>query len=91
MGKERNRNTFRDGSVQVLICTATLAWGVNLPAHTIIIKGMQIYNPKKGWWVKLSSQDVLQILGHAGRLQYDTYSEGITITNIWSSSITCCS
>jgi len=70
-----------DGSVQVLVCTATLAWGVNLPAHTVIIKGTQIYNPEKGKWVELSSQDVLQMLGRAGRPQYDTYGEGIIITN----------
>ena len=30
---------FADGSIQVLACTATLAWGVYLPAHTVIIKG----------------------------------------------------
>ena len=72
---------FADGSVQVLVATATLAWGVNLPAHTVIIKGTQIYNPEKGRWVELSSQDVLQMLGRAGRPQYDTYGEGIIITN----------
>jgi pre-mRNA-splicing helicase BRR2 len=72
---------FKDGAVQVLVCTATLAWGVNLPAHTVIIKGTQIYNPEKGRWVKLSSQDVLQMLGRAGRPQFDTYGEGIIITN----------
>ena len=66
---------------QVLCCTATLAWGVNLPAHTVIIKGTQIYNPEKGRWVELSPQDVLQMLGRAGRPQYDTYGEGIIITN----------
>ena len=72
---------FADGAVQVLVCTATLAWGVNLPAHTVIIKGTQIYNPEKGRWVELSSQDVLQMLGRAGRPQYDTFGEGIIITN----------
>ncbi|KAG1902400.1 DNA polymerase theta/eta [Suillus fuscotomentosus] len=72
---------FADGAVQVLVCTATLVWGVNLPAHTVIIKGMQIYNPEKGRWVELSSQDVLQMLGRAGRPQYDMYGEGIIITN----------
>ncbi|KAF7310138.1 Sec63-domain-containing protein [Mycena indigotica] len=50
----------------VLVCTATLAWGVNLPAHTVIIKGTQIYNHEKGCWVELSSQDVLQMIGRAG-------------------------
>ncbi|KAG6332314.1 hypothetical protein ID866_6773, partial [Astraeus odoratus] len=72
---------FADGAVQVLVCTATLAWGVNLPAHTVIIKGTQIYNPEKGRWVELSPQDVLQMLGRAGRPQYDTFGEGVIITN----------
>lgn len=71
---------FADGHVQVLVSTATLAWGVNLPAHTVIIKGTQIYNPEKGAWTELSPLDVMQMLGRAGRPQYDTYGEGIIIT-----------
>ena len=46
---------------QVLVSTATLAWGVNLPAHTVIIKGTQIYSPDKGRWMELSALDVLQV------------------------------
>ncbi|EHS62613.1 uncharacterized protein PGTG_22588 [Puccinia graminis f. sp. tritici CRL 75-36-700-3] len=72
---------FADGHLQVLVSTATLAWGVNLPAHAVIIKGTQIYNPEKGRWVELSPQDILQMLGRAGRPQYDTFGEGIIITN----------
>ncbi|MCL7047252.1 hypothetical protein MKW94_014479 [Papaver nudicaule] len=71
---------FAEGHVQVLVSTATLAWGVNLPAHTVIIKGTQIYNPEKGAWTELSPLDVMQMLGRAGRPQYDTYGEGIIIT-----------
>ncbi|KAI1863835.1 uncharacterized protein JN550_009333 [Neoarthrinium moseri] len=71
---------FEKGLIQVLVCTATLAWGVNLPAHTVIIKGTSVYSPEKGSWVELSPQDVLQMLGRAGRPQYDTYGEGIIIT-----------
>lgn len=71
---------FASGHIQVLVCTATLAWGVNLPAHTVIIKGTQVYSPEKGSWVELSPQDVLQMLGRAGRPQFDTYGEGIIIT-----------
>lgn len=72
---------FADRHIQVLVSTATLAWGVNLPAHTVIIKGTQIYNPEKGRWVELGALDVLQMLGRAGRPQYDTKGEGVLITN----------
>ncbi|KAF9624234.1 hypothetical protein IFM89_008969 [Coptis chinensis] len=71
---------FKEGHVQVLVSTATLAWGVNLPAHTVIIKGTQVYNPDKGAWTELSLLDVMQMLGRAGRPQFDTYGEGIIIT-----------
>ncbi|KAK2712756.1 U5 small nuclear ribonucleoprotein 200 kDa helicase-like [Artemia franciscana] len=72
---------FADKHIQVLVSTATLAWGVNLPAHTVIIKGTQIYSPEKGRWTELGALDVLQMLGRAGRPQYDTKGEGIVITN----------
>jgi len=71
---------FADGHIQVLVSTATLAWGVNLPAHTVIIKGTQIYSPEKGAWTELSPMDIMQMLGRAGRPQYDTAGEGIIIT-----------
>jgi pre-mRNA-splicing helicase BRR2 len=71
---------FADGHIQVLVSTATLAWGVNLPAHTVIIKGTQIYSPEKGRWTELSPLDVMQMLGRAGRPQYDTFGEGIILT-----------
>lgn len=72
---------FADGHTQVLISTATLAWGVNLPAHSVIIKGTQIYNPEKGRWCELSPLDVTQMLGRAGRPQFDTFGEGVIITS----------
>lgn len=72
---------FADKHIQVLVSTATLAWGVNLPAHTVIIKGTQIYSPEKGKWIELGALDILQMFGRAGRPQYDTKGEGILITN----------
>lgn len=64
----------------MLVSTATLAWGVNLPAHTVIIKGTQVYSPELGRWVELSLQDVMQMLGRAGRPRYDTEGEGLILT-----------
>ena len=71
---------FGRGLIQVLVSTMTLAWGVNLPAHTVIIKGTQMYSPEKSAWVELSPQDVLQMLGRAGRPQFEKCGEGIIIT-----------
>ena len=56
--------------IQVLCCTATLAWGVNLPAHTVIIKGTQMYSPEKGKWCELSPLDIMQMLGRAGMFNW---------------------
>ena len=66
---------------QVLCCTATLAWGVNLPAHAVIIKGTQIYNAKTGGFVDVGILDVLQIFGRAGRPQFDKSGHGTIITS----------
>lgn len=71
---------YADKHIQILVSTATLAWGVNLPARTVIIKGTQIYSPEKGKWIELSPQDILQMLGRAGRPGYDVKGEGIIIT-----------
>lgn len=33
-----------NGWVQVLVATSTLAWGVNTPAHLVIIKGTEYFD-----------------------------------------------
>ncbi|XP_035210499.1 activating signal cointegrator 1 complex subunit 3-like, partial [Stegodyphus dumicola] len=71
---------FREGCIKVLVCTSTLAWGVNLPARAVIIKGTEIYDAKQGSFVDLSVLDVMQIFGRAGRPQFDKKGEGIIIT-----------
>lgn len=71
---------FGEGLIKVLVCTATLAWGVNLPAHAVIIKGTEIYDAKHGSFVDLGILDVLQIFGRAGRPQFEKTGLGIIIT-----------
>ncbi|CAE7824020.1 BRR2C, partial [Symbiodinium microadriaticum] len=71
---------FERGVIKVLCCTATLAWGVNLPGHTVIIKGTELYDPERGGYVDLSILDVFQIFGRAGRPQYDTTGHAVMIT-----------
>jgi len=80
--KDRNviEKLFLDGYLRVLVTTATLAWGVNLPAYAVIIKGTDIYDPKSGT-TNLSVLDVQQIFGRAGRPQFDTEGEATLMTD----------
>ncbi|GAA5928999.1 hypothetical protein JCM3775_006708 [Rhodotorula graminis] len=71
---------FENNVTKVLCCTATLAWGVNLPAYAVVIKGTQVYDAGKGAFVDLSILDVLQIFGRAGRPQYEDQGVGYICT-----------
>lgn len=71
---------FLNGAIKVLCCTATLAWGVNLPAAVVIVKGTQVYDAKQGGFVDLGISDVIQIFGRAGRPQFESFGTGILCT-----------
>lgn len=45
---------------------------VNLPAHLVIVKGTQFFDAKTGGYKDMDLTDVLQMLGRAGRPQFDT-------------------
>ncbi|CAK9814213.1 Activating signal cointegrator 1 complex subunit 3 [Anthophora plagiata] len=80
---ERNlvEKYFSLGLIKVLVCTSTLAWGVNLPAHAVIIRGTEIYDSKHGSFIDLDILDVLQIFGRAGRPQFDASGHAVIITS----------
>ncbi|KAF2203385.1 Sec63-domain-containing protein [Delitschia confertaspora ATCC 74209] len=71
---------FAEGVIKVLCCTATLAWGVNLPAAAVVIKGTQVYNAQEGRFTDLGILDVLQIFGRAGRPQFQDTGIGFICT-----------
>ncbi|KAK8060407.1 Sec63 Brl domain-containing protein [Apiospora saccharicola] len=73
---------FGEGVIKVLCCTATLAWGVNLPAAAVIIKGTQVYSAQDGKFVDLGILDVLQIFGRAGRPQFEDVGIGMICTTL---------
>jgi activating signal cointegrator complex subunit 3 len=66
---------FLNRKIQILIATSTLAWGVNLPAHLVIVKGTEFYDKKINRYVDMPITDVLQMIGRAGRPQFG--NEGI--------------
>lgn len=83
--KKEHRKTverlFRDRNISVVCCTATLAWGVNLPCATVIVRGTEIYSDDGV--EDIGILDLLQIFGRAGRPQFTGSGEvghGIIIT-----------
>lgn len=72
---------FEKGVIRILCCTSTLAWGVNLPAYAVIIKGTDVYDSSLGRFSDLSILDVLQIFGRAGRPQYESIGVGYIVTS----------
>ncbi len=66
---------FKEGKIELLFSTSTLAWGVNLPARCVVIRDTKLHDPLEGE-VDMSPLDVLQMLGRAGRPGYDDVGYG---------------
>ncbi|WZZ36346.1 hypothetical protein YC2023_019747 [Brassica napus] len=62
---------FLSGDIQVLCTTNTLAHGINLPAHTVVIKSTQHFNKEKGHYMEYDRSTLLQMCGRAGRPPFD--------------------
>jgi len=62
---------FARGDVQVIVVSRSLAWGLNLTAHLVIIMDTQYYNGKIHAYEDYPIPDVLQMLGRANRPQID--------------------
>lgn len=72
---------YLNGNILVLVSTSTLAFGVNLPAHLVIIKGTNQWRGTNKGYEKLSKSIVLQMVGRAGRVGYDTSGYAIIMTS----------
>ncbi|KAG8071458.1 hypothetical protein GUJ93_ZPchr0006g46127 [Zizania palustris] len=71
---------FLKGDLQILCTTNTLAHGINLPAHTVVIKSTQFFNKEKGLYVEYDRSMVLQMCGRAGRPPFDDTGTIIIMT-----------
>ncbi|KAB5583218.1 hypothetical protein GE09DRAFT_1247408 [Coniochaeta sp. 2T2.1] len=70
---------FLNGDVSVICCTSTLAVGVNLPCHTVVLKGTVTYQNDS--IQELSDLEVMQMLGRAGRPQFDNSAKALILTS----------
>ncbi|KAK4545902.1 hypothetical protein LTR36_002466 [Oleoguttula mirabilis] len=74
---------YLEGDVNVICCTSTLAVGVNLPCHMVIIKNTVSYqNNTMGGCKEYSDIEIMQMLGRAGRPQFDDSAVAVIMTRL---------
>ncbi len=71
-------DAFREGKIKVLTATPTLAFGVNLPARTVVIYDYRRYEPGYGYY-PIAVLEYKQMAGRAGRPRYDKVGEALLI------------
>ena len=71
-------DAFRQGKIKVLTATPTLAFGVNLPARTVVIQDYRRYEAGYGYY-PISVLEYKQMAGRAGRPKYDKCGEAILL------------
>ncbi|KAF1832065.1 ATP-dependent DNA helicase MER3 [Decorospora gaudefroyi] len=69
---------FIAGEISVICCTSTLAVGVNLPCHLVIIKNTVTYASEG--LQEYSDLEMMQMLGRAGRPQFDDTAVAVIMT-----------
>jgi helicase len=69
---------FRKGYIKALTATPTLAAGVNLPARRVALTSYERYEPGYGRY-PISVMEYKQMVGRAGRPNYDPIGESILI------------
>ena len=57
--------SFLEGQTGVICCTSTLAVGVNLPCHLVIIKNTMSF--QDAGLAEYTDLEIMQMLGRAGR------------------------
>lgn len=71
-------SAYLKGDVNVICCTSTLAVGVNLPCHLVVLKGTVGF--QDGRVCEYSDLEVMQMLGRAGRPQFDDTAVAVIMT-----------
>ncbi|MEM7244582.1 MAG: helicase-related protein [Acidobacteriota bacterium] len=64
--RREQERLFADGTLPILVCTATLLEGVNLPCRLLVVRG-----PKEGRKTPMAPQTFWNLAGRAGRLGKD--------------------
>ena len=77
--KEVIEDNFRLGKIGIIVCTPTLAMGVDLPAYRCIIRDLKRYSSRGMGFIPVL--EYLQMAGRAGRPKFDKIGEAICIAD----------
>lgn len=70
-------NAFKNNLIKVICSTTTLGLGVNLPAHTVLVRDTSRYGDMGP--EKIGPNEITQLFGRAGRPKYDTEGRALLI------------
>ena len=72
LNAQRNyiENAFKDNLIKAICATTTLGLGVNIPAHTVLVRDISRHNGINS--ERLGANEIMQLFGRAGRPRYDT-------------------
>lgn len=71
-------NAFLNGKISIICSTSTLAVGINLPCHLVIVKNTVCW--QDGGCKEYSDLEMMQMLGRAGRPQFDNEAVAVILT-----------
>jgi helicase len=77
--RQKIEDGFKNNLIKAICSTTTLGLGVNLPAHTVLVRDITRY--ESGSNEMISINVILQLFGRAGRPKYDKEGRALLIAN----------
>lgn len=72
-------DSFRNGKIKAICSTTTLGFGINMPAHTVLIRDTSRY--ENGHSERLGINEMTQLFGRAGRPKYDREGRALVLAS----------
>ncbi len=75
--RELVEDAFRNNRIKAICSTTTLGLGINLPAHTVLVRDLSRYGDYGNDYISVN--EITQLFGRAGRPKYDKSGRALII------------